>query len=80
MNWTRGLFRLWIALSAVWIAFMSWVKHSETSRIPDPPPGFRIDGGLRDPAFWLDIATPPLVVGILLLVALWIARGFRRSN
>lgn len=80
MNWTKGLFRLWIALSVVWIAGMCWLKHSETAHMPDPPPGFRVDGGLRDPAFWLEIATPPLVAGFLLLAALWIVRGFRRPN
>lgn len=81
MNWRRGLFRLWAALAVGWAAFAVWMRHSNDSKLPDPPAGFRIDGGLRDWSFWLEIVlAPPVAVGALGLVVFWIVVGFRKSN
>jgi hypothetical protein len=80
MNWRRGIFRLWAALSVIWVALMVWRKYAETANIPDPPAGFRIEGGLRDSAFWVDVTAMPLVAGVVILLAVWIASGFRKPT
>jgi len=32
MNWRRGLFRLWIVASALWIALVTWVEYDGVVR------------------------------------------------
>jgi hypothetical protein len=48
MNWTRGLFRLWLVLSVLWIggvAAMTWQALPAGTFIDanPPPPGYEIE-------------------------------------
>jgi len=58
-----------------------WLRYSHDSTLPDPPPGFRLDGGLRDWSFWLQtVIGPPLLAGVIGLLAAWVIGGFRKST
>jgi hypothetical protein len=79
MNWQRGVFRLWAVASLAWVAAVIWLRYRRDLGLPDPPPGFRIDGGLRDWSFWLEtVIPPPFLVGVLCLLAGWVVGGFRK--
>lgn len=81
MNWRRGLWRAWLALSVSWAIFAIWMRYSIDARLPDPPPGFYIVGGLRDWTFWLlYVLAPPVSVAALWLAGSWVVAGFRKSD
>lgn len=88
MNWRRGLSRLWLVASALWIGFWFWyrdvpcalgfnyfgIKWWCSDPVWEAPPnGFLLD--LRSGTFALMFGVPAaaLVFG---LVAQWIASGF----
>lgn len=63
MRWKRGLFRLWIIFSALWVAPMWWLMADEDIALP-----------LRD---WiLLVLAPPLVVLVIGLSLAWALSGF----
>jgi len=66
MNWKRGLWRAWGAISAGWIVlwFVAWALALPLS------------------AFWgviLYAIFPPLVLLTLGLIVAWVIRGFQRE-
>jgi hypothetical protein len=87
MSWRRGLFRLWLVASVVWIACILAVAYKagafEWFTRPPLPAGFSFIDPLEDlrllPVWAL---TPPLAVGVALLLIGWIVDGFHspRSN
>lgn len=80
MNWRRGFLRLWIVLGLLWTAFVVFNRYEVTAAIPDPPPGFRIDGGLQDWKFWASWVIAPIAgVGAIGWLLLWVGSGFRRT-
>ena len=72
MNWRRGLYRVWLVLSALWALFLLYlflVLH-------DPNSGaFSPGQDISATALWL-VVPPSALLGIGVLVG-WIARGFR---
>jgi hypothetical protein len=93
VNWSRGLLRLWIAASVLWVGlvavFLYIVSPVHTPGdlppgAPPPPEGFVLDVNDNSP-FW--IANIPIaamwaiaVPGGLFIAgwtSLWIGRGFR---
>jgi hypothetical protein len=60
MNWTRGCFRLWIVISALWVSGGTWLLWDELKQIDgSPPPGFS-DTPLPPPTgFTLGTGPPP---------------------
>lgn len=86
---TRGLFRLWVVLSATWILYRTWTT-SELSctynalfnREYGPwclnwshgnPDGFNMD-------LTTNLIGPPLIAGFLLLSFFWITAGFQKDT
>lgn len=69
VNWRRGLFRVWLLLSASWI--MGWIVYLTINGIKD---------GLRNSTDPLAIAVlligPPIALLLFGIVARWALRGF----
>jgi hypothetical protein len=83
MNWWRGLFRLWLILSACWIGavvfFLSPItacfKVRAVLSVGNPFDCFD-DGVSRTPAV-LAIAFAPVLLSFLIgIVGAWVIRGF----
>jgi hypothetical protein len=81
MKWGRGFFRLWLAGSAIWFAYIAskfdFVGIIDELLHPPPPPALppaatEVFGLIALFGFGL-----PLAVLVLGLMAAWIARGFR---
>jgi hypothetical protein len=86
MNIRRGLFRLWLAMTALWIAYWSWQR--------DLPCLLGID--FKGTKFWCAdalvdpmgvyakaavlILGVPLLIGALGVVILWVGSGFRKTS
>ena len=72
INWRRGLFRLWLLLSAAWI--MSWAIYSILSAMSD---GFKTIGDfLSIPVVFFG---PPIALLLFGLAAVWAFRGFKTN-
>jgi len=73
MNLSRGLFRLWLLATVIWVVSVYVVQLSYEESLTALPPGFWLDGGTLDPRFWLwNVVGPPLAVlvaGCVLLLA-----------
>jgi hypothetical protein len=69
VNWRRGLFRVWLLLSASWI--MGWIVYLTINGIND---------GLRNSIDPLAIAVlligPPIALLLFGILARWALRGF----
>jgi hypothetical protein len=79
MNWRRGLFRLWLVASAVWITTITAIAFQAGAfTLPRPPAGFVLDNQFEDiRVFPIWALAPPVIVGAVLLLAGWIVAGFR---
>jgi hypothetical protein len=84
MNLRRGLFRLWIAASALWAAFWVWHYVSLCSRMST---GDLVCEGTREGRYTILYPFEPTRVGLILigvpiavfavaLILTWIFRGF----
>jgi hypothetical protein len=73
VNWRRGLFRIWILMSAAWI--MGWVVYLALHAIQT---------GFRSTAEALSIPVllfgPPIALFLFGLAAGWAFRGFRTDK
>jgi hypothetical protein len=70
INWRRGLFRVWLLLSAAWI--MGWAIYSILRAMSD---GFKTIGDfLSIPVVFFG---PPIALLLLGLAAAWAFRGFK---
>ena len=70
INWRRGLFRVWLLLSAAWI--MGWAIYSILSAMSN---GFKTLGDfLSIPVVFFG---PPIALLLFGLAAAWAFRGFR---
>jgi hypothetical protein len=69
LNWRRGLFRVWLLLSAAWI--MAWVVSLILYGIEV---GFQIGGLLSIPVL---LFGPPIALLLFGLAAGWAFRGFK---
>ena len=91
MNWARGLWRLWVVTTVLWIVFWLWWRDVPCTW------GFTYFGAkiwcgdpvvAIPPGYWLDMPwnTFPLMFGVPILVlglayvVTWIAVGFRRNS
>jgi len=86
MNWKRGLFRLWLVLSVLWIARILWIREQ---CVYGPwigrqePDLWWCNHPMADPvaSYLEEIATslgPPIAVLALGYTLLWIFKGFER--
>jgi len=70
INWRRGLFRIWLLVSAAWI--MGWAIYSILSAMSD---GFKTVGDLLSiPVVFFG---PPIALLLFGLAAAWAFRGFK---
>ena len=69
VNWQRGLFRVWLLLSAAWI--MGWTVYIIVNGIKD---GFQSFGDLF--AISVLLIGPPVALFLFGVVARWAFRGF----
>jgi hypothetical protein len=67
VNWRRGMFRVWILLSASWI--MAWILYLVVYGLQS---GFRVTGAI--PVLLLG---PPVALLVFGVAAAWAFRGFR---
>jgi hypothetical protein len=69
LNWRRGLFRVWLLLSAGWI--MGWAIYLLLEGM---------QGGLSTAADWINVPilliAPPIALGIFGAAMIWALRGF----
>jgi hypothetical protein len=78
IRWRRGVFRLWLVLSVVWIAFVAFVTWDDArNRAWD----YRREAYpvLADVNFAFGVTfglIPPLLAGALGIAAAWIVQGF----
>jgi hypothetical protein len=72
-NWRRGLFRVWLVLSAAWI--MAWTVYLIL---------YGVQGGFRTTGDFLSIPVlligPPVALLLFGLAAGWAFRGFKPDN
>ena len=85
MNSRHGLFRLWLAVSLFWMCFASWredllcmVGFNSGSRwwCQDPFAYPLEEYG----KFFAFVLGPPVVLGLSIVLAIWVIKGFRISN
>jgi hypothetical protein len=76
MNWRRGIFRLWLLASAIWMLWMFaytggvpfyFTPHNEITTWP-----IRDILGIAE-IFFL----PPALLGLAILIIAWVLAGFR---
>jgi len=78
MNWSRGLFRIWVAVSVLWVIFVGVYLYASWLEDPAWP---HTPHGLPEvwfiPIFYfLAIVGVPAGLFIVGRVCLWIGRGF----
>jgi hypothetical protein len=85
MNWRRGLFRLWLVASAVWIARTFWWR--EACLIPSwlGGGGWWCNDAVVDPIgenlkSVALILGPPAAAFLAGLVSVWVLNGFRHNS
>lgn len=81
MNWRRGLFRLWVCLSIIWICFWAWQRNIVCElNLPHYGSGPWCEYQTWDVAFHIKTAAilfgPPLLVGLVG----WVISGFGRTG
>jgi hypothetical protein len=73
VNWRRGLYRIWLLISAAWI--LAWTIALILNGI---------EGNLKTAGDFLEIPVlllgPPIAVFILAIAAAWAFRGFKVDN
>ncbi len=73
LNWRRGLFRVWLAVSAAWI--MGWIVYLIL---------VGVKGKLQTLGDFLSIPVlffgPPIALSLFGLAAGWAFRGFKKDN
>ncbi len=73
INWRRGLFRIWLLISAGWI--MAWIIYFILNGI---------QGGFRTAGDFLVVPVllfgPPIAVFVLAIAAGWAFRGFKMDD
>jgi hypothetical protein len=86
MNWTRGLFRLWIVGTVLWVAYIGMTvalpAWREAHCDPSDDPFCGLGPKSQHDGVW-DLANtaldPPLVVLAIGSVMVWAFRGFRKA-
>ena len=96
LNVTRGMFRLWVVLSVLWLVGMGWHQYRGEQRAEDS--SFTIslnkDSAIRIDASGIKqentsdeqikkiglLVLPPLVLLLFFPVGVWLARGFKSSK
>ena len=82
MNSRRGLLRAWAALSGLWMAF--WLVagiDAGDALVTDIGDGDLFGGRLGYmTAFLAVLFAPPVVFGVVLLLALWVAGAFTQPR
>jgi len=78
MNWSRGLFRIWVAVSVLWVIYVSvflYLGRLENPAWPSAPHG--LPDWIVPIAVFLAMVAVPAGLLIVGSVCLWIGRGFR---
>lgn len=82
-RWGRGLIRLWILATLIWVVILNlWIGIStplfwDNVFHPERYPGSDVAGGLTMLA--AAVFGPPLAVLVLGLAIAWVLRGFRSA-
>ena len=91
MNWKRGLFRLWVVISLLWLLAATGIALEIAAEMR-PDTSAKSEWDELDPPKYMKVwhfPPWPVVIGVvavpfLLLglgsTAYWVARGFTRSN
>jgi hypothetical protein len=70
INWRRGMFRVWLLVSAAWI--MGWIIHFTV---------YGLTGGFKETGDFLAIPVllfgPPIALLLFSIAAGWAFRGFK---
>lgn len=73
VNWRRGLFRVWLLISAAWM--MGWIIYLVM---------YGIRGGFRTTGDFLELPVllfgPPIALFLFGVAAGWAFRGFKAEN
>ena len=86
MNLRRGLVRLWLIASAIWVAFWLWradipcmLGHTSAGERPwcTDPLDYPETVLANDAMLVIGV---PLLIGFLGMALIWIARGFRARS
>jgi hypothetical protein len=82
MNWRRGLFRLWAALSGLWMVLWLVIGiGAGDALVLGIAAGDVFSGRLAYMITFLAVLfAPPVVLGIILLLAMWVAGAFTRPE
>ena len=85
MNWQRGLLRLWLVLSVVWIVFVGWATNVKCAFGPVSV-SWGCHGYGRDPYAWesawpilVEVFGIPLAVLVIGAGLVWAMRGFKAN-
>ena len=76
MNWRRGIFRLWVVLSVLWVALIFGSAYQRVATITPPSPGFILETEIGHPSIWIKAFSFPVLSGAALMLLLWIIAGF----
>ena len=80
MNWRRGLFRVWITASVIWMLATIIIAYRAEANLPPLPPGYVLDSKFHTTWFWLgEFLGPPAISGVLLVLLMWIFAGFQSN-
>jgi hypothetical protein len=84
MNLQRGLFRLWLLLSVLWVGFMVWVHEppclfGKYSRNPYCAFSSPVNPASEYLSFAAGALGPPIAILLLGYSLLWVLKGFRRD-
>jgi hypothetical protein len=77
MDISRGLLRLWLVATAIWIVAVLVIQLNDDQALAALTPGIWPAGGMLDLNFWFfNVLIPPVAVFAAGGILLWAARGF----
>jgi hypothetical protein len=77
MDLSRGLFRLWLVATAIWVVAVLLIQLNDDQTLAALTPGIWPPGGMLDLNFWLfNVAAPPVAVFATGTILLWASRAF----
>jgi hypothetical protein len=79
MDISRGLFRLWLVATAIWVVAVLIIQLNDDQALAALTPGIWPPGGMLDLNFWFfNVLIPPVAVFATGAILVWAARVFGR--